>query len=183
LRPVNRSSWVSMASWMEATCCQGSDYRFRTYSTWTRTDVESSHGTAHALRRSAGTGDSPGAPAPRPGRAGALLRGALVEIRRLAGIDLHAGPLHGARQTLAPEIRGRMPGRVRRDVPGGLRRLQLLPVPQPGLLARALRRHARLVAIRLQSARGDHCGRLAAARPIRSPGRSGQRIVPRRPAL
>ena len=63
-----------------------------------------------------------------------------------------------------------MPGRVRRDVPGGLRRLQLLPVPQPRLLEAALRRRARVAPVRLQGARGDHRRGLAAATPGTGPG-------------
>ena len=43
------------------------------------------------------------------------------------------------RQVLAEEVRGRVPEGVCRDVPGRRRRLQLLPVPQPLVLAAAVR--------------------------------------------
>ena len=72
-----------------------------------------------------------------------------------------------------------MPGRVRRDLPGGLRRFQLLPVPQPRLLARALRGRARIAPVRLQGPRGDHRRSLAGSCAVRDAGRTVQRIVPR----
>src|SRR5207248_709604 len=67
--------------------------------------------------------------------------------------------------------------------PGGLRRLQLLPIPRPGRLAAALRRDTRFVALRLQGPRGDHRRCLAQPRPVRPPGWPGQRVVPRRRAV
>ena len=42
--------------------------------------------------------------------AGYLFRYQLVEVRRLARLDLQARPVYDSRQVLAPEIRGRVPG-------------------------------------------------------------------------
>ena len=70
------------------------------------------------------------------------------------------------------EVRGRMPGRVRRDLPGRLRRLQLLPVPHPRLLETPVRRGARVAPVRLQGPRGDH--RRDLARHARYGTRAGQ---------
>ena len=66
-----------------------------------------------------------------------------------------------AGQVLAEEVRGRLPGRVRRGLPRGLRRLQLLPVPNPGFLASALRSVTSFAPVRLQGPRGDHRPNLA----------------------
>ncbi len=168
----------------------------RTSSTWTMTEVPAPSGTPAQLsprrpmaqltlfrRRPSSAGGAAGTSTPRPGRSGDLLRHELLEIRGLAGIDLHAGSLHRPGQVLAAEVRGRLPGRVRRGLPRGLRRLQLLPVPHAGLLARALRRARPFAPVRVQGPRGDHRRNLAGPCPLRPPGRTGQRIVPRCPRV
>ena len=77
-----------------------------------------------------------------------------------------------------------MPGRVRRDLPGRLRRLQLLPVPQPRLLADGSSTSVPAIApVRLQGPRGDHRRGLAGPCPVRDPRRTVQRVVPRCPAV
>src|SRR5579864_2878717 len=79
--------------------------------------------------RGPAAGRAAGFCATQPGGAGGLLRHKLMEVRRVAWADLHAEEVPRSGQVLAQEVRGRMPAGVRRDVPGGRRRLQLLPVP------------------------------------------------------
>ena len=66
-------------------------------------------------------------------------------------------------KVLAEEVRGRLPPRVRRDLPGRRRRLQLLPVPDGRDVARASS-----AARRRTSASGSRCRRT-------SPSRAGRR--------
>ena len=71
-----------------------------------------------------------GRAAARPGRAQHLHRRQFLEVRRLAGPDLHrARATSYARPVLEEAVRSRVPARVCRDLPHRLRRFRLLPVP------------------------------------------------------
>ena len=48
------------------------------------------------------------------------------------------GALPDAGQVLQDEVRGELSGRIRRGLPGGLRRLLVLPVPHAGVLGSSL---------------------------------------------
>ena len=68
-------------------------------------------------RRSSLAGRPAGAPAAGACRRRDLLRHHLVEVRGLAGVDLQRGAIPGPGQALEEEVRGRIPGRVRRMFP------------------------------------------------------------------
>ena len=66
--------------------------------------------------------------------------------------DLQSGSLPGARTLFQESFRGRVPARVQRNFPDGLRRFRFLPVPHRGILEQAFRPRARALPLRLQSA-------------------------------
>ena len=86
-------------------------------------------------------------------------------------------------QVLAAEVRGRVPCRVRRDVPGRLRRFRLLPVPPPEYWKRLFEQTPASFLFALQGPRGDHRGALAGPCAVRRRGRARRTSIPRRRAL
>ena len=78
-----------------------------------------------------------GAPA-RAGGAEHLHRRQFLEVRRLARPDLLAASgTSRAGRFSRKALRGGVPARIRRDLPHGVRRFRLLPVPHRGVLAQA----------------------------------------------
>ena len=75
-----------------------------------------------------------------------------------------------------------MPARIRRDLPHGVRRFRLLPVPHRGVLAQALRADPGGLPLRLQGAGADHLQGLSHARALRPAGGPRERSVSRSPA-
>src|ERR1035441_1388415 len=69
---------------------------------------------------------------------------------------LHTRQLSFARPLLAAAFRVHLPAGIRADLPHGLRRFRLLPVPYPGVLGQAVLAGARRLPVRLQSAGTDH---------------------------
>ena len=77
-----------------------------------------------------------------------------------------------------------VPGRVRRDVPGRLRRLRLLPVPLARTTGRGCSSETpESLLLRLQGARGHHRRPLARATPGTAPGRARRTRRSSTPAL
>ena len=118
-----------------------------------------------------------------PGRSRCLLRDQLLEVRRLGRVDLLRGSIRHPGQVLQSQVRGKLPDRIRPDVPDGLRRPDILPVPERAVLGEAVRRHARRLHLRLQGPRGHHGRDLAETRPVRETGRACERALPERQAL
>jgi hypothetical protein len=101
----------------------------------------------------------------------------------LAGPDLHAGAISQARQNSATSASKIAASRVRRGLPHRMRRLLLLSVPHPAVLAETVHRRPGFAAIWIQSAGGDHRAGVARARAIRRPCGARQSFVPERGSL
>src|SRR3954470_18033914 len=93
-------------------------------------------------RRAAAPGRPAGAQVARPRREGPLFRHVELEIRGMDWLDLQRVALSHAWQALEEEVRRPLPLRVCPDVPDGLRRLRLLPIPLRRILGPPVRSDA-----------------------------------------
>src|ERR1017187_279342 len=110
-----------------------------------------------AVRRSVGVpARPPGGPTAPVGRAEHLHWRQFLEVPGLAGADLPPRTLLDARPLLQEALRGRVPARIQRGLPGGVRRFRLLPIPHAGILEQAFRAGAGALPLRLQSAGTDY---------------------------
>ena len=118
-----------------------------------------------------------GLQAGRAGFARHFHRNQFLEISGLARPDLFTASRYMvARPVLREALSGRVPGRIRRNIPDRLRRFFVLPVPFRAVLAAAVPLRARIVEICVQSARRDH-GK-AVSHPSRATARARARVIP-----
>src|ERR1039458_3861833 len=95
----------------------------------------------------------------------------------MARAGLHTRQLSFARPLLAAAFRVHLPAGIRADLPHGLRRFRLLPVPYPGVLGQAVLAGARRLPVRLQSAGTDHLQNVPRACALRAASRPRERGV------
>ena len=94
-----------------------------------------------------GGADGAGFEAGAVGRAGHSDGDEFMEVRGLAGADLHAGPVFYAGQVFGEEVRRHVLGRVCGDVSDCVRGLQLLSISIGGVLAEAVCEYAGIAAV------------------------------------
>ena len=137
------------------------------------------HGRAAVRRTGRIRPGRSGRAAAHAGRAECSDRRQFLEVRRLARASLLARAVPFARPVLDEAVSKRVSARIRRDLPHGLRRFRVLPVPQRGILAETVRPDAPSFSVRLQSAGTNHLQSVSGASALWLAGWQGEPGVPR----